>query len=91
MTGCYAEMSGRALRLVREEPDQVLRLQAFRAAHPEVIIGDGGFGVRQARIPEVDGERILSRYTLRELLHKLDDLTEERSSRQSRGGSSLNS
>jgi hypothetical protein len=35
-------MSGRALRLAREEPDQVLRLQAFRAAYPEVIIGDGG-------------------------------------------------
>ena len=34
MTGGYAEMSWRALRLVREEPDQVLRLQAFRVAHP---------------------------------------------------------
>jgi hypothetical protein len=43
-------MSWRALRLVREEPDQVFRLQAFRAAHPEVIIGGGGFGVWQARI-----------------------------------------
>ena len=32
MTGGYAEMSGRALRLVREEPDQVLRLRSFRAA-----------------------------------------------------------
>ena len=52
---------------------QVLRLHAFRAAHPEVIIGDGGFGVWQARIPEPDGERIISRYTLRELLDKLDE------------------
>src|SRR6266581_3535241 len=43
-------MSWRALRFAREEPDQVLRLQAFRAAHPDVIIGDGGFGVWQARI-----------------------------------------
>jgi hypothetical protein len=41
VTGGYAEMSERALRLAREEPDEVLRLQAFRAAHPEVIIGDG--------------------------------------------------
>ena len=57
--------------------DQVLRLQAFRATHPEVIIGDGGFGVWQARIPEPDGERIISRYTLRELLDKLDKLTGE--------------
>ena len=32
MTGGYAEMSGRTLRLVREEPDQVLRLRAFRVA-----------------------------------------------------------
>ena len=46
----------------------MLRLQAFRAVHPEVIIGDGGFGVWQARISEPDGERIISRYALRELL-----------------------
>ena len=68
-------MSGRAMRLVREEPDQVPRLQASRVTHPEVIIGDGGFGVWQAPIPEPDGERIISRYTLRELLDKLDELT----------------
>ena len=68
-------MSRSALRLIREEPNQVLRLQAFRAVYPEVIIGDGGFGVWQARIPEPDGERIISRYTLRELLDKLGELT----------------
>jgi hypothetical protein len=68
-------MSRTALRLLREEPDQVLRLQAFRAAHPEVIIGDFGFGVWQARIPEPDGEQIVSRYTLRELLDRLGELT----------------
>ena len=70
-------MSWRALRLAREEPDQVLRLQTFRAAHPEVIIGDAGFGVWQARIPEPDGEQIISRYALRELLDKLDKLAGE--------------
>jgi hypothetical protein len=75
VTGGYAEMSGRALRLVREEPDQVLRLQAFRVTHPEVVIGDGGFGVWQARVPQPNGEHVVSRYTLRELLDKLDDLT----------------
>ncbi|HEY2268286.1 MAG TPA: hypothetical protein VGI96_37115 [Streptosporangiaceae bacterium] len=68
-------MSRAALRLAREEPDQVRRLQEFRARHPEVILGDGGFGVWQARIPEPDGERIISRYILRELLDKLDQLT----------------
>jgi hypothetical protein len=76
VTGDYAGTSWRALRLAREEPGQVLRLHAFRAAHPEVIIGDGGFGVWQARIPEPDGERIISRYALRELLDKLNELTQ---------------
>ena len=75
MTGGHAGMSRAALRLVREEPGQVLRLQAVRAAHPEVIIGDFGFGVWQARIPEPDGEHVISRYTLRELLDRLDELT----------------
>lgn len=68
-------MSRAALRLAREEPDQVRRLQEFRVRHPEVILGDGGFGVWQARIPEPDGERIISRYILRQLLDKLDQLT----------------
>ena len=63
------------MRIAREAPDQVPRLRAFRTAHPEVIIGDGGFGMWQARIPEPDGERIISRYTLRQLLDRLDDLT----------------
>ena len=52
----------------------MLRLQAFRVAHPEVIIGDAGFGVWQARIPEPDGERIISRYALHELLDSLNYL-----------------
>jgi hypothetical protein len=67
VTWGHSGMSRTALRLVCEEPGQVLQLQAFRVAHPDVIIGDGGFGVWQARIPEPDGERIISRYTLREL------------------------
>ncbi len=85
MTWGHTGMSRAALRLVREEPDQVLRLQAFRAAHPEVIIGDFGFGVWQARIPEPSGEQIISRYTLRELLDKLDELTGEQRSRPDNG------
>lgn len=63
----------------------MLRLQAFRAAHPEMIIDDGGFGVWQARIPEPDNERIISRYTLREVLDKLDDLTGEYRTQERRG------
>ncbi len=49
-------MSGFGIRLARHglpgalgEPDQLLRLAQFRASHPEVIIGDGGFGTVQAR------------------------------------------
>jgi hypothetical protein len=77
-------MSGFDVRLVRHglpgalgEPDQLLRLARFRAAHPEVIIGDGGFGTVQARIPEPNGETVITRHTLRELLDKLDELTRE--------------
>jgi hypothetical protein len=62
------------LRPVPDELDQLARLTRFRAAHPEVIVGDGGFGTVQARIPELDGETVITRYTLRELLDKLDQL-----------------
>ena len=40
-----------ALRPARDEPDQVPRLLAFRAAHPHVIIGAGESGVWQALTP----------------------------------------
>lgn len=56
------------LRPVPDELDQLARLARFRAAHPEVIVGDGGFGTVQARIPELNGETVITRYTLRELL-----------------------
>src|SRR5262245_54312292 len=36
------------LRPPPDELDQVVRLARFRAAHPEVIVGDGGFGTVQA-------------------------------------------
>ena len=55
-----------------------IALQAFRVAHPEVVIGDGGFGTFQARILEPDGETVITRYRLAELLDKLDELTGER-------------
>jgi hypothetical protein len=65
VTEGHAGMRRPVRRLPREELDQLLRLQAFRAARPEVIIGDGGFGAWRPASP--DGERIISRYTLREL------------------------
>ena len=39
-----------------------------------MIIGDGGFGTWQARIPQPHGETVITRYILRELLDKLDEL-----------------
>jgi hypothetical protein len=61
--------------LAPDDPDQILRLRAFRAAHPDVIVGDNEFGTIQARIPEKNGETIITRYSLRELLDKLDEVT----------------
>jgi hypothetical protein len=60
--------------LTPDELDQVMRLARFRKRHPDVIVGDGGFGTIQARIPEPDGEIVITRYTLRELLDKLGEL-----------------
>jgi hypothetical protein len=70
-------VSQRALRLqlIPDEPDQVLRLARFRQEHPGVIIGEGGFGTWQARIPEPNGEIVATRHTLRELLDRLGELT----------------
>jgi hypothetical protein len=66
---------GRHGSLGAEDPSQLLRLQLFRRQHPDVIIGDGGFGTIQARIPEFNGEMVVTRYRLDELLDKLDELT----------------
>jgi hypothetical protein len=62
------------LRPVPDELDQEIRLARFRAAHPDVIVGDGGFGTLQARIPEPNGETVITRYILKELLDKLGEL-----------------
>jgi hypothetical protein len=63
--------------LAAAEPGQLLRLAAFRAAHPDVRIGLGEFGTWEAVIPEPAGERFTAQYTLRKLLDRLDDLTGE--------------
>jgi len=42
-----------------------------------VIIGDGGFGAWQARIPRPAGEIVITRYRLMELLDKLHEQTGE--------------
>ena len=64
-----------ALRIVPDDLDQLARLARFRTAHPAVVIGTGEFGTWQARIPEPDGETIIVRHRLAEVLDKLDELT----------------
>ena len=59
---------------MRDEPDQVPRLAAFRDQHPGVLITEG-FGYWQTQIPEPASETVITRYTMRELLDKLDELT----------------
>ena len=75
MNGSGGRLRRAALGLVPAEPDQVPRLQRYRAANPGVIIAAGEFGTWQARIPEPDDETVTVRYTLRELLDRLDELT----------------
>ena len=67
------EERARRLRLVPDEYDQVLRLDRFRQDHPAIVVGAGD-GWWQAVIPAPDGEIVTTRYTLRALLDKLDEL-----------------
>jgi hypothetical protein len=73
-------MDGHALparRLVPDELEQVMRLGRFRQAHPGVMVG-AGRGWWQAVIPEPNGEQVITRYTLGQLLDRLDELTGKR-------------
>ena len=74
MSAFRARLTATALGIAPDEPDQEIRLGRFREEHPDVIIGDGGFGTWQARIPESHGETVITRYTLRELLDKIGEL-----------------
>ena len=57
--------------LVPDEPDQAPRLAAFRAKHPAVTVQPGQFQTWEARVIEPDGETVVVRHTLRELLDRL--------------------
>jgi hypothetical protein len=57
----------------RPAPEQVMRLARFRQAHPGVMVG-AGRGWWQAVIPEPNGEQVIIRYTLGQLLDRLDEL-----------------
>jgi len=63
-----------ALSLVPDELDQVLRLNQYRRDHPGVTIC-AGQGYWQAQILQRNGEIVITRFQLRELLDKLDTLT----------------
>jgi hypothetical protein len=67
-----------ARRQLPDDPDQAVRLARFRAAHPDVDVAAGEFGTWQARIPEENGETIITRHRLGELLDRLDEVTGQR-------------
>jgi hypothetical protein len=66
-----------ALSTVPDEPNEAPRLCRFRSDHPKVRIS-AGVGYWQALIPEPNGETVITRYLLRELLDKLERLLEPR-------------
>jgi hypothetical protein len=58
-----------SLSLVPDEPDQVPRLERFRAAHPEVVI------LLRGAMPKAwVGARKIERRTLRGLLDNLEEI-----------------
>jgi hypothetical protein len=67
-----------AASFVLDGPAELERLRRIRAEHPDVLVGGGGFGTWQAIIPEENGETVITRYTLRELLGKLSEMLEDR-------------
>ena len=62
------------LTSMQDELDQKPRLARFREQHTGVPIREG-FGFWQAVISEPSGETVITRYELRALLDKLDELT----------------
>jgi hypothetical protein len=70
------KVTGRTKTEVRDKLKKLQRLSRFRQDHPGVTIGAGN-GWWQARIPEPNGEIVTTRYTLRALLDKLDELLGE--------------
>jgi hypothetical protein len=63
---------------ILDGPAELERLRQIRAEHPDILLGGGGFGTWQAIIPEKNGETVITRYTLRELLDKLGEILEDR-------------
>lgn len=56
-------------------PDQLTRLDSFRAEHPGIIVGESEFRDGwDASIPLCDGERFLHRHDLRALLDDAESI-----------------
>lgn len=72
--GRRPHLAAPALAAAADESLQVLRLAWFRRRHPHVIVGDFGFGALQARVPHPSGETVITRYSLRDLLDKLEQV-----------------
>jgi hypothetical protein len=58
------------------EVDQVPRLMEFRTHHPEITIKLDGFW--RAIVPAENGQTVISRYELRDVLDELDELLNKR-------------
>jgi hypothetical protein len=65
-----------ALRLTREDHATLARMDQFQRAHPGIEL-HSGLGFWQAIIPEDSGSTIITRYVLRLLLDKLDQVVNE--------------
>jgi hypothetical protein len=61
-----------ALALAPAGDDQVKRLALFRAAHPEVRVSAISRQAWQAIIPELDGETVITRRDLKDLLDRAE-------------------
>ena len=71
-----------ALSLVPDEPDQVPRLEPFRAVHPEVVI------LLRGALPKAwVGSRKIQRHTLRGLLDDLEEILPPDAQARHAGGS----
>jgi hypothetical protein len=73
-----------ALQTVPDEPEQVPRLARFRDEHPGITV-KAGVGWWQAVVPEPDGETVLTRYLLRDLLDALAERFPETSEGSEQG------
>jgi hypothetical protein len=64
--------TGRRPHRTGDDFDQLPRKRAFEAQHPEAFIGMITSDTWQARIRQKDGETVITRWYLRELMDELE-------------------